>query len=42
MSGDEKSAASVPDANTKQQEVAPKFRPRERYWPYVDVPEQPN
>ena len=31
-------SATAPDASTGE---VPQFRPRERFWPYVDVPEEP-
>lgn len=30
-----------PKTTNSSDEEVPRFRPRERFWPYVDVPEQP-
>lgn len=32
----------VPDANTPPVVERPEYRPLERFWPYVDLPEQPS
>ena len=34
-------SARAPDASRQSGEPVPAYRPRERFWPYVDLPEEP-